>query len=71
MVKVDGIYNSELVDLDIIAMNGEAVKTQYDVKPNNGKLDEKINISKLESGVYFVRVGNLNFQKVKRILIKN
>jgi hypothetical protein len=71
MVKVDGIYNSELVDMDIIAMNGKAVKTQYDLKPNNGKLDEKINISKLQSGVYFIRVGNLNFQKVKRILIKN
>ena len=71
LIEIEGIYNSELVDLDIIAMNGKAVKTSHELKPNSGKLNEKINISKLESGVYFVRVGNLNFQKVKRILIQN
>lgn len=71
IVSVDGIHNNEKVNLDIIAMNGKAVQTIFDVQPNNNKLDQKLDVSKLESGVYFVRVGNPNFQEVKRLFIKN
>ena len=68
-INVEGINNNEKVELSIIAMNGQAVYSSKDVQPINNGLTEKIDISKLESGVYFVSVGNINFQTVERIYI--
>ena len=70
-VNVAGINNNEKVDLNIIAMNGQTVYSSKDVQPTDNGISKNVNISKLESGVYFVSVGNVNFQTVERVYIQN
>lgn len=70
-VKVEGIHNNEKVELSVVAMNGQSVISEKNITPTNGNLDKQLNISSLTSGVYFVSVGNENFQKVERIYIQN
>ncbi|MDX2362852.1 MAG: T9SS type A sorting domain-containing protein [Crocinitomicaceae bacterium] len=70
-VAVEGIYNDEKVELNIIDMGGKIVYTSGSLQPAQSELNQTINISDLESGVYFVRVGNKNFQEVERMFIKN
>ncbi len=69
-VKVDGIHNNEKVELNLVAMNGQNVYTSKDIKPANNGIVQDIDVSNLMSGVYFVSVGNSNFQKVERIFIQ-
>ncbi len=70
-VKVEGIHNNEKVELSVIGMNGQAVYSSKNLQPTNGELNENVDISKLQSGIYFVAVGNANFQEVERIYIQN
>ncbi len=70
-VKVEGIHNNETVEMNVVAMNGSTVLSEKNVQPLNGALDKTMDISALQSGVYFVSVGNKNFQEVERIFIKH
>ena len=71
VVNADGIYGEENVELNIIAMNGQAVYSLKNVQPINKRVQKNIDISKLETGIYFVHIGSPNFQTVERILIKH
>ena len=70
IVNATGIYGEEKVELNIIAMNGQAVYSLKDVQPIDKTVQKNIDVSKLETGIYFVHIGNPNFQTVERILIK-
>jgi hypothetical protein len=69
-VKVSGIHNNEKVELQVVGMNGQTLLNKSDVQPVNGELSNTFDVSNLAAGVYFVSVGNVNFQEVERIYIQ-
>ena len=69
-INVDGIYGDASVVMELIAMNGQVVKNLGSKQPENKKVSGVIDVSSLETGIYFVRVGNLSFQTTERIFIK-
>lgn len=70
-VSVEGIHNNESVELNIISMNGATVLSQKQLQPADGKISKTLDVSVLQSGIYFVSVGNSNFQEVERVFIQH
>lgn len=68
-VEAEGIKNNEEVLIQLIAMNGQVVSELNNIKPAQGSVKKKIQISNLETGVYFLRLGNMNFQETQKIVI--
>lgn len=67
-VAIDGIFGNEEVVVELIGMDGRVIATSLE-KPINNKVNNKIDAISLKTGIYFVRVGNHNFQKAMRILV--
>jgi len=66
-VSLDGIYGNEEVSIDIMGMDGRIISSQKG-NPVDGFVSHIFSAASLKSGVYFVRVGNKNFQEAKRIV---
>ena len=69
-INVEGVYGDASAVIEVIAMNGQVVKTLGSKQPQDKKIFGTVDVSSLEMGVYFVRVGNSNFQITERVLIK-
>ena len=69
-INVEGVYGDASVVMEVIAMNGQVVKTLGSKQAQNQKVSGTVDVSSLETGIYFVRVGNSNFQTTERVLIK-
>ena len=69
-INVVGIYGNTSVVMEVIAMNGQVVKTLGLKQPQDQKVSGTIDVSSLETGIYFVRVGNTSFQTTEKVLIK-
>jgi hypothetical protein len=69
-INVAGIYGNTSVVMEVIAMNGQVVKTLGLKYPEDGVVSGNIDVSSLETGIYFVRVGNTSFQTTEKVLIK-
>ncbi len=67
-VAVDGIFGNEEIVVELIGMDGRVIYTSLE-KPINKKVNNKIDASSMGTGIYFVRIGNNNFQKAVRVLI--
>lgn len=70
VVHADGVHGEEKVTVDVIGMNGKIILSSSDKMPTNKVVDHTFDVSALQSGIYFVRIGNGNFQKAERLLIK-
>ncbi|MGB0933768.1 MAG: T9SS type A sorting domain-containing protein [Lishizhenia sp.] len=68
-VNVSGVKDDEEILIQLIAMNGQVVNEKVNVKPVSGICSEVLNVNSVKSGVYFVRIGNGNFQETKKIII--
>jgi hypothetical protein len=64
IVEVEGINKNEDVEIQVISANGQVIYNSAILQPMNNKLLHQFNTDALSSSVYFVRVGNKNFQKV-------
>jgi hypothetical protein len=69
-INVEGVYGDASVVMEVIAMNGQVVKSLGSKQPQDQKVSGVIDVSSLETGIYFVRVGNSNFQTTEKVLIK-
>jgi hypothetical protein len=65
LTNVSGILNSEEVIVELIGLDGKVISDKM-VQPVNGSLTHTFDAQNLAGGIYFVRVGNKNFQEVKR-----
>ena len=70
VIDVDGIHGDASVVMEVIAMNGQVVKSLGSMHAQDSKVAGTIDVSSLETGIYFVRVGNSNFQTTERVMIK-
>ncbi len=70
ILEVKGIRlpNNTDIQVDLFDINGKEISSQV-VKPTNNSLETIIPIFGLSKGVYLVRIGNLQFQKVKKVII--
>lgn len=64
-ITIENKTTQEL-NAEIIAVDGKVVISQFEVNANN-----RIDISKLKSGIYLIRVTNSNYQVIIKKLIKN
>jgi hypothetical protein len=67
-VNVDGIHGNEAVVVELIGMDGRVISSTTEV-PANLKVSKQLDATALNGGIYFVRVGNANFQKAIRVLV--
>lgn len=69
-VSLDGIYGEGEVAVDLIGMDGRIIASSQKT-PNGKAVSHTFNGAELEAGIYFVRIGNDNFQKSKRFYYNN
>ena len=68
-VWAGGIYNYEKIAVDLIGLDGRIILS--DTKwVYNTKVSCTFDISGFKPGIYFVRIGNKDFQKTKRFVLK-
>ncbi len=67
-VKATGLPTNENLIVNLFDISGRQLTTQS-VEPVSNMFETKINASSLPTGVYFVRIGRLNFQKVIKAVI--
>ena len=54
--------------LTLFSIDGKEISSQK-FQPTNHSLDADISITNVSKGTYLVRIGNEQFQKVKKIII--
>ena len=67
-VNVVGIHGDESVVIELIGMDGRIIATGSE-NPYGTKVSKQFDATSLQTGIYFVRVGNANFQKAARVLV--
>jgi hypothetical protein len=67
-VVANGLTPNEKVSIDMFDINGKQLNT-LSMTPGTNTLSTSINVSSLAKGIYFVRIGNVNFQEVKKVEI--
>jgi hypothetical protein len=69
-IDVKGLADNEKLTVDLYSLQG-ALISHADVTPANNAFKQSISISNLANGVYLLRIGNVNFQKVTKVLLSN
>jgi len=67
-VKASGLPSNDQLIVDLFDIEGRHLATQ-NIMPSNNMFETQINVSTLPKGVYFVRIGKVNFQHVIKIEI--
>ncbi len=65
-VNASGLSTSDKVLVDLFDIDGKQISSQS-IIPASGTIETHINVSGLATGIYFVRIGNANFQDVKKV----
>ncbi len=65
--SLTGIQDNEELTIDLIGMNGGVIQSEKKM-PLNQKVEKRFYKGFLSPGIYFIRIRNENFQKVKRIV---
>jgi hypothetical protein len=68
-VIATGLVNNDKVVVNLFDINGKQLTSEW-VVPQSDKFETKITISGLAKGAYFIRIGNVNFQKVSKVIIE-
>ncbi len=67
-VKVTGLTPGEKVVINLFDISGRQITSQW-FTPSTDKLEHRIGTAGLAHGTYLVRVGNLKFQKVCKVVL--
>lgn len=68
-IKASKLISDKEIVVDIFDVNGKQITGKI-IKNDSNSIDTSFDVSNLSSGVYLVRIGNLDFQKVIKTLIK-
>lgn len=69
MVDLSSLPSDDLVMVDVLDAKGALVSSQS-FKPQNQTISEVISVNALSPGSYFVRIGNVNYQIVEKIILQ-
>jgi len=67
-VKTTGLPTNDRLVVDLFDISGRQLITQS-INPVSNMFETQINVSSLPKGVYLVRIGRMNFQKVVKTII--
>jgi len=67
-VKATGLPNNDKMVVDLFDINGKHIASQF-IMPQSNSLQAELNVNGLSKGTYLVRIGNINYQKVKKVII--
>jgi hypothetical protein len=67
-VKATSLPTNDKVFIDLFDVNGKQLSSQS-VTPGDNMVTTQINVSNLAEGVYFVRLGNVNYQRVEKVIL--
>jgi len=67
-VKATGLPGNEQLVVNLFDISGRQLTTQF-VTPASNMFKTKINVSTLPKGLYLVRIGRMNFQRVVKTVI--
>ena len=67
-VSVNGLASNDLIVGEILSINGKSI-SKKSIFPSNKSASTKFGINSLSRGIYFIRIGNVNFQKVEKFVI--
>ena len=68
-VKATNIKSDNNIVVDLFDITGKQITGKI-VKNNANAIDTTLDVSGLSQGVYLVRIGNIDFQKVVKVIIK-
>jgi hypothetical protein len=68
-VIANTLPSNDDVQVDLFDAVGKQLSSKT-VKPAGNSINEQISVNGIAMGVYFVRVGNLNYQRVFKVLVK-
>jgi hypothetical protein len=68
LVNAKGIHGNDELTVDVIGIDGKVVKNNM-MYATGGNLTHRFNTENMAAGIYFVRIGNTNFQKTVKIFI--
>ncbi len=60
-VNASSLPNDDNTVIDLFDINGKQVTSEW-VKPQAGRIENKINVAKLAAGTYLVRIGNIKYK---------
>ena len=67
-VSVNGLASNDLIVGEILSINGKSI-SKKSIFPSNKSASTKFGVNSLSHGIYFIRIGNVNFQKVEKLVI--
>jgi hypothetical protein len=62
--------SDERVQVDLFDLAGKQISSRF-VQPESNAIQTTVPVGELVSGTYFVRIGNLNYQRVFKVLVTN
>jgi hypothetical protein len=65
-VQASQLPSNDKVLLDMFAINGKQLNSQS-LMPIANTIETQININRLAAGMYFVRIGNADFQVIQKV----
>lgn len=68
LVNAKGIHGNDELTVDVIGIDGKVIKNNM-MYAVGGNLTHRFNTDNMASGIYFVRIGNVNFQKTVKIFV--
>jgi len=68
-VIASGLANDDNVVVNLFDINGKQLSSEW-ITPKGNTFQTKINVASLAKGVYLVRIGNVKFQKVSKVVIE-
>jgi hypothetical protein len=67
-IKVSDLPSNDKVVIDLFDINGKHLISEF-MMPAGNIIQTELNVSGLSKGVYFVRIGNISYQKVSKVII--
>ncbi|HTA83063.1 MAG TPA: T9SS type A sorting domain-containing protein [Bacteroidia bacterium] len=68
-VIANKLPSDNTVQVDLFDISGKQISTR-NVTPAGNAIDVKLPVNGLAEGAYFVRMGNLNYQRVVKVIVK-
>lgn len=69
-MEVKGLADNEKLTVDLYAVQGNLIM-HADVAPINQEFKQTLNITHLANGTYLLRIGNIHFQKVIKVVLSS
>lgn len=67
-VKASGLPSNEKTVIDLFDINGRQISSEFKT-PAANTIQTELNVGSLAKGLYFIRIGNVNYQQVKKVMI--